>query len=170
LIDVRLPQSECGVVTWREFDESWIVGATLRYDRTVVAGSANGKIRFFDLRSRAPTKTIDTSVDITALSVHQHLPYFARYPLFSRMLTEVWYIRVIDDLFCVYFSGCLNHSVNVYGFLGQSAFLSNGIRDGHFISGRMGAVASLHYHPFKPLLATADSYSISVYKNKAWAL
>ncbi len=79
LLDFRLPPAECGVVTWREFGESWIVGATLRYDRTVVAGSANGRIRFFDLRSRAPTKTVDTSTDITAFTVHPHLPYCARY-------------------------------------------------------------------------------------------
>jgi len=78
LLDFRLPPSECGVVNWREFGESWIVGATLRYDRTVVAGSANGKIRFFDLRSRNPTKTVETATDITALAIHPHLPYFAR--------------------------------------------------------------------------------------------
>jgi hypothetical protein len=74
------------------------------------------------------------------------------------------------ELFKFYFlnSGCLNHTVNVYGFLGQSAFLANGIREGLFISGRMGAVASLHFHPYKPLLATADSYSINLYKNKSW--
>lgn len=79
LLDFRLPPADCGVVTWREFGESWIVGATLRYDRSVVAGTAGGRIRFFDLRSRAATKTVDTAIDITALSIHPHLPYFARY-------------------------------------------------------------------------------------------
>ncbi|CAG7784958.1 unnamed protein product [Allacma fusca] len=140
LIDFRLPPAESGIVTWREFGESWVVAAGLRHDRSVVAGSANGKIRFFDLRSRSATKTVDTSMDITALAIHPNLPYFA--------------------------SGCLHHSVNVYGFSGQSAFLSNGIREGLFVSGRMGAVSSLHFHTYKPFLASADSYSVNVYKTK----
>ncbi|XP_021951380.1 regulatory-associated protein of mTOR isoform X2 [Folsomia candida] len=140
LIDFRLPPAECGVVTWREFGDGWIVGATLRYDRTVVAGNANGRVRFFDLRSKSPTKTCETGTDITALAIHPHLPYFA--------------------------GGCLNHSVNVYGFMGQSAFQANAIRDSLFITGRMGAVTSLHFHPYKSILATADSCSVNVYKTR----
>lgn len=77
VIDVRLPQSDCGVVTWREFGDSWIVGASLRYDRTIVAGNTTGRVRFFDLRSRTATKTIDTATDITAFAVHPHMSYFA---------------------------------------------------------------------------------------------
>jgi len=79
VIDFRLPPADSGVVSWREFGDSCIVGTTLRYDRTVVAGSSNGKIRFFDLRTRAPTKTVDTLLDVTAFSAHPHLPYFAWY-------------------------------------------------------------------------------------------
>jgi len=48
--------------------------------------------------------------------------------------------------------------------------LANGIREGLFISGRIGTVASVHFHPYKPLLATADSYAINVYKAKSWQL
>jgi len=78
LLDLRVPPSECVTTTWRDFNTSSpIQTVRLRHDRSVVAGCNNGRVRFFDLRSKSPTKTIDTTVDVTVLDIHPNLPYFA---------------------------------------------------------------------------------------------
>lgn len=61
--------------------------------------------------------------------------------------------------------------MNVYGFHGQTAFLSNSIREGFGGFGRIGlannSISSVAFHDFKPFVCFVDSYShFSVYKAK----
>lgn len=81
LLDFRVPVSETITSTWRDFQSvpsgnNAVQCVRLRHDRSVVAGSANGRVRFFDLRSKSPTKTIETTMDVSAVDVHPNLPYF----------------------------------------------------------------------------------------------
>ncbi|ODM94118.1 Regulatory-associated protein of mTOR [Orchesella cincta] len=144
LLDLRVPPSECVTTTWRDFNaNSSIQNVRLRHDRSVVAGCSNGRVRFFDLRSKSPTKTIDTTVDVTVLDIHPNLPYFA--------------------------IGTASSTVNVYGFHGQTAFLSNSIREGFGGFGRIGlannSISCVAFHEFKPFVSFLDSYGhFSVYK------
>ncbi|CAL8124186.1 unnamed protein product [Orchesella dallaii] len=146
LLDLRVPPSECVTTTWRDFNaNSSIQNVRMRHDRSVVAGCSNGRVRFFDLRSKSPTKTIDTTVDVTVLDIHPNLPYFA--------------------------IGTASSTVNVYGFHGQTAFLSNSIREGFGGFGRIGlannSISSVAFHEFKPFVSFIDSYGhFSVYKAK----
>lgn len=61
--------------------------------------------------------------------------------------------------------------MNVYGFHGQTAFLSNSIREGFGGFGRIGlannSISCVGFHDFKAILGFVDSYShFSVYKAK----
>lgn len=93
LVDLRLPPQECLTSLWMTEQQQQqqhppgstssslhnhaVLSARLRHDRTIVAGYGSGRIKFWDIRSRAQTKTVDiTANDVATVDIHPNLPYF----------------------------------------------------------------------------------------------
>lgn len=77
VLDTRIASPNAVVTSWRDFGDAWVVGAGLRYDRTIIAGGSSGRLQFYDLRSRTITKTIESGMDMTAFDIAPNLPYVA---------------------------------------------------------------------------------------------
>jgi len=138
IYDRRLPPDDCRVMTLREH-EGWVLKVFLskRNEGSILSGSVDGDIKFWESRMTSSVKTIsNTLAKLTSLDFHQHT----------------------DLIAC----GSANQSIKVITTDGEQ--LSHIRYHDGFIGQRIGPLSCLSFHPYWPYLAAGsmDSF-LSMY-------
>ncbi|KAI1301766.1 Regulatory-associated protein of mTOR [Halotydeus destructor] len=144
IFDRRL--NDARIITYREHQHP-IVGSHIFSDKekhvSVLSGSSNGDVRFWDRRILSSVKHMQVAPLMTSMAIHP-----------------------TSDIFACGVSSAIGHSINVFtldGFAGSVVSHYDG-----FIGQRIAQVTTLSFHPFKVLLAAGSVDSaVSIFSPRA---
>ena len=150
VFDKRVSEKDSTVISftprlksWPEHSQSIISLSIPDHQNTIVSGSSDGFVKFWDLRNtttESSFNSFDTRTNaMSSFAVHNYAPLFA--------------------------CGFRSQKIEVFNFDGQSQSLIK-YRVG-FLEERIGPISAVNFHPTKTLLA-ASSFDgfVSVYSNK----